>query len=165
MDKITFKVKISVNNLFEFMMNSNYASFRGFVSVAFSIVCLVGTIHFWNDLSVVQRVLMIFMAMMFTVIAPIEYYIRARRQAKRGFMDEFEYSFDKQGMTIRKGEEESELPWETVMKVINTKHLVAIYFSPIRAIIIPKKCIGEKFDELKELIENNTSCYKFKMER
>ena len=165
MDKITLKVKVSVNNLFEFMMYSNYASVRGVFSILFSIVCAVGTAYYWNDISVVQRLLMIFMAMMFTVIAPVEYYIRARRQVKKGFMEELEYSFDDTGITVSKSEESSSLPWESVMKVITTRNLIAVYFSPVRAFIIPKKIIGGDFDNLKKLMEGKTSCYKFKMER
>lgn len=165
MDKITLKVKVTVTNLFEFMMYSNYASLRGFFSILFSVVCGIGTVYYWNDISLIQKILMLFMAMMFTVIAPIEYYFRAKRQVKKGFMETLEYSFDDTGITISKGEESSALGWESVMKVISTRNLIAIYFSPVRAFIIPKKAMGDDFDNLKNLMEDKTSCYKFKMER
>ena len=51
------------------------------------------------------------------------------------------------------------------MKVVNTKNLIVVYFTPIRAFIIPKKSIGEKFDDLKEIMGKKISCYKFKMEK
>ena len=40
---INIKVKISIGNLYEFMMNNNYVSVRGVVSVLFSLVSAAGT--------------------------------------------------------------------------------------------------------------------------
>ncbi|MDY6328213.1 MAG: YcxB family protein [Lachnospiraceae bacterium] len=162
---INIKVKISVGNLYEFMMNNNYVSVRGVVSVLFSLVSAVGTVIFWNEFAGIQKALMLFMALLFTVIAPIEYYVRAMKQVKKNFKDEMEYIFDDSGITIRKDEESSSLKWNEVLKVINTKNLVVVYFTPIRAFIIPKSCIGDNFDELKALMEKSTNCYKFKMEK
>ena len=162
---INIKVKISVGNLYEFMMNNNYVSVRGVVSVLFSLVSAAGTVIFWNEFVGIQKALMLFMALLFTVIAPIEYYVRAMKQVKKNFNDEMEYIFDNSGITIRKGEESSSLRWNEVLKVINTKNLVVVYFTPIRAFIIPKSCIGDNFDELKAIREKNTNCYKFKMEK
>ena len=162
---INIKVKISIGNLYEFMMNNNYVSVRGVVSVLFSLVSAAGTVIFWNEFVGIQKALMLFMALLFTVIAPIEYYVRAMKQVKKNFNDEMEYIFDNSGITIRKGEESSSLRWNEVLKVINTKNLVVVYFTPIRAFIIPKSCIGDNFDVLKAIMEKNTNCYKFKMEK
>lgn len=162
---INIKVKISIGNLYEFMMNNNYVSVRGVVSVLFSLVSAAGTVIFWNEFVGIQKALMLFMALLFTVIAPIEYYVRAMKQVKKNFKDEMEYIFDNSGITIRKGEESSSLRWNEVLKIINTKNLVVVYFTPIRAFIIPKSCIGDNFDELKTIMEKNTNCYKFKMEK
>lgn len=161
---IEIKTKITKRELYEFIMNNNYASVRGVVSVLFSIVSAVGTVIYWSEFSNLQKVLMLFMSLMFTVITPLEYYIRAGRQVKKNFKDEMEYLFDEAGITIKIRDESSSLPWNEVMKVISTKNLVVVYFTPIRAFIIPKKDITE-FDELKEIMEQNTSCYKFKMQK
>ena len=82
-NKINLKIKIETNNLYEFMMNNNYKSIRGIISVLFSLVSTVGTIIFWEQFSGIQKALMIFMSLLFTVIAPLEYYVRARRQIGR----------------------------------------------------------------------------------
>ena len=154
-NKINLKIKIETNNLYEFMMNNNYKSIRGIISVLFSLVSTVGTIIFWEQFSGIQKALMIFMSLLFTVIAPLEYYVRARRQVKKNFADELEYIFDESSITIKKENESSSLKWNEVMKVVNTKNLIVVYFTPIRAFIIPKKSIGEKFDDLKEIMEKN----------
>ena len=161
---IEVKTKVTKKELYEFIMNNNYVSVRGVVSVLFSLVSAIGTVIFWSDFSNLQKVLMLFMSLMFTVITPLEYYIRAGRQVKKSFKDEMEYLFDEAGITIKIRDESSSLPWNEVMKVISTKNLVVVYFTPIRAFIIPKKDITV-FDELKEMMEQNTSCYKFKMQK
>lgn len=164
-NKISLKIQINTNNLYEFIMNNNYVSIRGIISVLFSLASAVGTVIFWEQFSGIQKALMVFMSLLFIVIAPIEYYIRAKRQVKKNFSEELEYIFDESGITIKKSNESSSLKWNEVMKVINTKNLIVVYFTPIRAFIIPKKCIGENFEALKELMEKSTSCYKFKMEK
>lgn len=162
-ETMSFEVDIKASDLYEFMMYSNYVSIRGAVSVIFSIVCVIGTIIYWKEITVVQRVIMLFMASLFTVVAPLEYMVRAKKQASKNFSKTYIYTFNDSGITIACGEEKSSLPWNQVMKVISTKNLVVIYFTQIRAFILPKRIIGERFNELKKIMEENTSCYKFSM--
>lgn len=163
MNEIKFKTKITKKELYEFIMNNNYKSLRGIISILFSLIALIGTLFYWGNLETLQKIIMIFFAGMFTIITPIEYYIRACRQVKKNFIEEITYIFNTNGITINIKEESSVLLWEEVMKVISTKNLVIIYFTPIRAFILPKKDIGENFERLKEMMETNTDCYKFVM--
>ena len=162
---IQVNTKINQKELYEFIMHHNYASVRGVISVLFSLICLIGTIFYWEQFSMVQKILMAFMSMMFTVVTPVEYYIRAARQIKKNFKEEIHYTFDGNGIIIRIKDQSSSLPWNEVMKVISTGKLVIIYFTPIRALIIPKREIGEQFETLKALMEEHTDCYRFKMVR
>lgn len=162
-NEIKIKTKITKKELYEFIMNNNYKSLRGVISVLFSLIAIVGMVYYWKDLEIYQKMVMFFLASMFTVIAPVEYYIRASRQVKKSFKEDIAYIFNSNGINISIKEESSVLPWEEVMKVTSTKNLVIIYFTPIRAFILPKKDIGENFESLRELMEDNTNCYKFVM--
>ena len=82
---------------------------------------------------------------------------------KKNFTVPLSYVFDENGIEIRRNDEMAHNDWQEVMKVISTKKLVIIYLSPIRAFILPKKDIGDSYQSLKSLMEENTSCYKFKM--
>ncbi len=159
-----YKIKTSANDLFEFMMVHNYKCLRGVLSVAFSVAALVGMIAFWNQTSTVQKICLLIFALMFTVITPIEYKIRAKRQEKKTFETEYTYIFDEEGIVVKANELKNELSWDEVFKVISTKNLIVIYFSPVRAFILPKKIIGDEFAGFKALMEEKTNCYKFKME-
>ena len=164
-NKIQVKMKITRSELYEFIMYHNYVSVRGVISVLFSLISTAGTIVYWTQFSPLQKVLMLFMSLMFIVITPIEYYVRAGRQAKKSFQNEITYIFDKSGITIQIEKESSHMQWEDVMKVISTKNLVLIYFSPVRAFIIAKKDISDEFENIKTMMSENTNCYQFKMER
>lgn len=165
MNQINIEVKVDTRDLYEFLMYNNYCSFKGIVSILFSVMAIVGTILYWKDFSTFYKIFMIVLSLLFTVIVPIEYYIRAKRQESKGFKEAFYFVFDENGIGISKGEEHSELKWNEVMKVVSTKNLVVIFFTPVRAFILPKRCLQEKFDELKNIMEEFTSCYKFKMEK
>ena len=164
MEKYEFKIKTNANDLFEFMMVHNYKCLRGVLSVAFSLAALIGMIAFWGQTSSVQKICLGIFALMFTVITPIEYKIRAKRQEKKTFETEYTYIFDESGIVVKANELSNELSWDEVYKVISTKNLVVIYFSPVRAFILPKKTIGNNFAEFKKLMEKKTNCYRFKME-
>lgn len=163
MNKIEIKTEIGVSELFEFTMSNNYKTIRGGIAVLFSLASAVGLVFYWNQFSGWQKALMLFFALMFTVIEPIEYYLRSKRQVKKNFAVPLTYVFDENGIEIRQNDEKAHNEWQDVMKVISTKKLVIIYLSPIRAFILPKQDIGDRYQDLKTLMEANTSCYKFKM--
>ena len=95
---------------------------------------------------------MLFFALMFTVIEPVEYYFRSKRQVKKNFTVPLSYGFDENGIEIRQNDEKAHNDWQDVMKVISTKKLVIIYLSPVRAYILPKKDIGDRYQDLQNLI-------------
>lgn len=163
MRTMEIKADIGTKELFEFTMYSNYKCIRGVVSTLFSVAAGIGAIIYWQQFSNGQRALMILFTLMFTVIVPLEYYIRSVRQVKKKFQKPYIYTFETDGIMIRLEEEEAKCQWQDIMKVVATKNLVVIYLSPVRAFILPKTNIGSQYDTLKSLLKEKTSCYKFKM--
>ena len=144
--EISLHSEVEVKDLFEFMMDFNYKCLRGVLTVLFSIACIVGVIIFWG-------------------ISPMEYYLRAKRQKKKSFSQATDYVMNEEGITIKVGEEEGKLQWSDIVRVKTTKNLLLIYTSPVMSFIIPKRQIEDKFDTLKNILENNTKCYYFKMKK
>ncbi len=163
MTNIEITTETNTSELFEFTMTNNYKSLRGILSIFFSVASAVGLILYWNQLTNWQKILMLIFALTFTVIVPVEYYFRSKRQVKKNFAAPLIYEFNDNGIKIRQNDATARNEWSDIMKVIATKNLVVIYLSPIRAFILPKKNIGNRYGELKKLMEEKTSCYKFKM--
>ena len=163
--QIRIDTKITHKDLYEFLMFHNYISMRGFFSVVFSFVCAVGTIWYWTESYLLQKILMMVMECMFTVMTPVEYYFRACRQEKRSFSERIQYIFDERGITIQIGEQSSFAEWDGVMKVLSTRNLVLIYFTPVRSYLLAKRDMDSVFEALRELMQEKTQCYRFRMEK
>lgn len=161
--KLEIETKINVAELYEFTINHNYKSFHGIVSLLFSIASAVGAVVFWDRLSIMNRVLIILFALMFTVFEPVGCYIKVCKQVKNAFSQPIKYIFDKNGLKIVQGEASAQCQWHEIMKVTSTKNLVNVYTTPVRAFILPKKDIGQQFEDLKKLMQDNTQCLKFDM--
>lgn len=162
-NNIEITTQPNISELFEFTMTNNYKSIRGILSILFSLASAVGVILYWNQFTTWQRLLMLIFALTFTVIVPIEYYFRSKRQVKKNFAIPLIYTFSQNGIQIKQNDATASNEWSDIMKVITTKNLVVIYLSPVRAFILPTKNIGNQYDDLKKLMEEKTSCYKFKM--
>lgn len=154
---------VGQKELFEFNMVNTYKSLKGIVGILFSVCSGIGLVVYWNDFNNWQRGLLLLFALMFVVIVPVEYVFRAKKQAKKSFVKPFTYTFGGEGIEICLDDAKAVNRWTDIMKVTTSKKLVYIYLSPVRAYLLPKADIGEKYEELKKMLKTNTSCYKFKM--
>lgn len=161
--RLEIETKINVPELYEFTINHNYKSLHGIISLLFSIASAIGAVAFWDRFSTMNRVLIILFALMFTVFEPVGCYIKVRKQVKSAFKQPLKYIFDKEGVTIIQGDASANCQWYEIMKVTTTKKLVNIYTTPVRAFILPKRDIGKDYEELRELLQQNTQCLKFDM--
>ena len=82
---INIKVKISIGNLYEFMMNNNYVSVRGVVSVLFSLVSAAGTVIFWNEFVGIQKLPLV-RAVFAVLLVTAVFSVAEQRSAVKGEM-------------------------------------------------------------------------------
>lgn len=155
---INFKTNINAKELYEFTLNHNYKSLHGILGVAFSLASAVGAVWFWDKFTPTNRVIIILLALMFTVFEPLGCYIKVRKQIKKNFTKPLEYVFDDEGIEVSQGESSSRVNWNEIMKVTSTKNLINIYTSPLMAFIIPKKDAGQHMDSLKEMLTTKAQC-------
>ena len=155
---MSITTNINVKELYEFTIKHNYRTLHGIIGLLFSIASAVGAVFFWDKLTMTNKVLIVIFALTFTVFEPLGCYIKVRRQIKKSFAQPLVYNFDDKGITITQGEQNAQCYWYEIMKVTSTKNLVNIYTSPVRAFILPKKDIGEKFGQLRDIINKNAEC-------
>lgn len=155
---MSITTSINVKELYEFTIKHNYRTLHGIIGLLFSIASAVGAVFFWDKLTMTNKVLIVIFALTFTVFEPLGCYIKVRRQIKKSFAQPLVYTFDDKGITITQGEQNAQCYWYEIMKVTSTKNLVNIYTSPVRAFILPKKDIGEKFGQLRDIINKNAEC-------
>lgn len=162
-------VKIEVNMkeeyMADFMLHHTYRTFSGIAGIAIGIIALglgISTI-FHGDIQAAFPALLI--AVLFLVVTPKNTVNRAKQQVQKSemFKNTLEYEFSDEGVTVRQGELEALNEWSEFMKAIETKKSVILYITRVRAIIFPKECMGDKYEEVLKVIREKIPAAKVKI--
>lgn len=166
MGEVKFSTKITVKDMFCFLIRHTYTSFSGIFLLVLSCLAFVCLAVRFSQNTASANILLTFAGLIGTVIQPVQLYMRAMQQVKLNpmFAEPLEYIMNAKGITVSQKEETLEIPWEDVKKVIETKTSLLIYLSTVHAYILPKNQCGEKFPLIKESIQENIekTCCKWK---
>ena len=148
------RVKMTAKEIFDFSMYNSYHCFSGVIGLFISLCAFVGAILCIGNTNVLNVVLLFIVALMFTVIQPLMIYIKSNNQAKKnksvgGYL---EYTFDDNGITVTDGNVTDNIKWEIILKISNTKNLVLLYTTRMRAFIIPKNSVEGDFKQFKDFV-------------
>lgn len=154
---IEMDVKMDIKSLGGFLIYHNYARVAGILSVLISLAALVGLIWKWDSWMLTQKVMLIILALLFTVIQPIMLLWRgSRRLQTEDFQIPFHYVFNDTGLEISQNEQKQEFQWQDVRKVVYRKDALYVYMSAVSAFVLPKDQCGGQFDELVKLMKEHT---------
>lgn len=146
-------VQLDKKTLDRFLLRNNFLRAGGVIGILISLAAVVGLLVFWKYFSSSQRVILIFLGLMFTVIQPLTLLLKGRSQLKTGaFREPFHYTFTKTGMTVENMAGTVEVKWTDMRKVIVTKEAVYLYMNAVSAFIIPRQACGENYVRLAKLI-------------
>ena len=161
MEKFKFATQITVMDMFKFQLRHCYLCVSGFVAILISLACFVILFFTHDDNLYTSNTLIFLGGMLFTVIQPFmllwkSYKIIALTPT---FREPLNYEVDEDGVHVSQNDETADLPWENVIKVIETKTQLVIYNSPKNGFILPKKQINKDVDvnELKSYIKERVS--------
>lgn len=143
-----FKVNITDKDIFCFLINNTYRKPTGVIWVIFSIAVIGIVIYTWGDVKLMNSILLIITASLYTVINPIMLYLKAKSQVKNNayFNNELMYRTDSKGITVSQGEETTTVKWSEMWKAVKYGDVVVVYITTIRAFILPVRCIGEQYN-------------------
>ena len=82
---------------------------------------------------------------------------KAKKQVQDSemFQKPLEYEFSEKGVTIRQGDLEVTNEWDAIVKVIKTRKHIIMYMSRVRAMIFPKRCMKEEYEDVIKMIRDN----------
>lgn len=154
---LEFTVKIGKKDMRHFLFTHNYSSFSGWFGVIISLVAFGMLIAGFEKYSQMERGILVFLGLLFTVIRPAQIIGQANRQVRNQpmFHNEITYNICNDGIVITQGEEFANVLWEGVRKVRITGKAVIIYTSPVMAFILPLAQIAKK-DELIARVKEKT---------
>lgn len=156
MNSMEFDVKLDKKTLNRFLIRNNFLRAGGVIGLLISLAAIVGLIAFWKYFGTAQRVILIFLGLMFTVIQPLSLLLKGWTQLKTGaFREAFHYAFSDKGMQVENIAGSVEVEWKNVRKAIVTKEAIYLYMNSVSAFIIPRSECGEKYIELVKLIKEH----------
>ncbi|HEX3076121.1 MAG TPA: YcxB family protein [Lachnospiraceae bacterium] len=156
--EIKFSILLKVSDMYEFLLRHAYTSLAGLIGVGISLLALVLFFVGLKDGSdVYQNILLLVIASLFLIINPLQLRLKAKQQVLLNpmFTKPIYYLFTKEHINVRQNDEQLELAWKDVYKVVETKNLFILYFSRVTGYIIPKEQISDvKRDFIHLIVEN-----------
>lgn len=155
--KIEIDVRLDRKTLDCFLIRNNYMRFGGIVGLLISFSALAGLIAFWQHFAVSQRVILLFLFLMFTVIQPFTLLLKGWEQLKKGcFRDPFHYGFSDEGVEVVNTAGTVQITWDQIWRAVVTRQAMYLYMNSVSAFIIPRKECEEYFDEIVKEVREHT---------
>ena len=155
---VSVDIKIGTKDMFYFFMRHNYACFSGIFSLFISIGAALLFIIRFQQYDITAKCLLAIVALLFTVIQPLQLLLKAANQIKRTpmFHEPIHYTFREDGLELSQHDQNGMIPWDQIMKIIDTGTYLIIYITRMRAYIFPKNQMKE-VDKINEMIQ--TYCH------
>ena len=107
--------------------------------------------------AVSQRVILVFLGAMFTVIQPFGILLKGWNQLKSGaFRKPFHYIFSEEGIEVKNIAGTAKVEWKQIRKVITTKEAMYIYMNSISALIIPAQECSGHYAEIATMVKKKS---------
>lgn len=154
---IEIDVQLDKKTLNRFLIRNNFLRTGGVIGLLISLAAIVGLIVFWGEFGTAQRVILIFLGLMFTVIQPVSLLFKGWEQLKRGaFREPFHYKFSEKGIEVTNIAGTAEVEWNSVRRAIVTKEAFYIYMNAVSAFIIPRAECKEEYIEIAKMLKEHT---------
>ncbi|MBE5940599.1 MAG: YcxB family protein [Lachnospiraceae bacterium] len=154
--EVKIEAKLTQKEMFSFLMKHSYSSFGGFVGVLLSICAFIGFFTYLPNpnIQVAYKLVLLLTGLLFTVIQPLMLYQKAGKQIKKNtsFANAITYVFNERLIEVSQDEAKISFEWNEITKVTTTKKLVIIYLGKVRAFVLPKSAIGDRLNDLEDLI-------------
>ena len=80
---IEIDVQLDKKTLNHFLLRNNFLRTGGVIGLLISAAAIVGLVAFWNYFGAAQRMILLFLALMFTVIQPVTLLMKGWEQLKK----------------------------------------------------------------------------------
>lgn len=159
MEELTFKIRLSVQDLYYFMMYHYYTSFAGVFGIFLSLAAAVALCLRFSSMGNTERLLFFLVAIAFIIINPLWLRMKAGAQIRRNHSlgDELTYMLSSQQLAIRMGEEQADIPWTQIVRVKDNGRELVVYVTAARGYIWPKYQLGAEYDRVVAALKQNVA--------
>ncbi len=144
-DTKTKSVKMTFKALYSYVMNTNYRNIMGVLGLILSVGSIVILAGGWNQLSIINKIIFLIVALAFTVLNPLSLALKTKKQldTSPSYKEPLDYTFGSEGIIISQGELSQEVKWSDITRIMLTKSMIAIYTGPMSAFVIPTSELGK----------------------
>ncbi len=162
---VKFQVQMTDKYMYDFMLYHNYTQASGLMGAIAGVLCLAVFFTKMSNGDTTSSVVWLMCAILFLVVNPYNLKTRAKMQVKNTpmFQKPLEYELTEEGVIVRQDEHSEMITWEDFTKAVSTGKSVLIYIGRIRAIILPKECMGEQYEEALKMIHTHMPPKKVKI--
>lgn len=140
-----YQVLIGVRDMQHFVLRHMYRSFSGWFGVIISAAAVVMLCMGWNVYGNMEKIALIVLSLLFTVVQPVQLLMKAKRQvtSQETFKTPIIYNLCKDGIVVRQDEQKVSVSWDDISRFVETRKAFFLYTSPVRAFIFPKHSLGD----------------------
>lgn len=162
---VKFQVQMTDKYMYDYMLYHNYTHASGLMNALAGVLCLAVFLTKVTNGDVQSSVPWLVCTILFLVINPQNMKTRAKMQVKNTpmYQKPLDYEIHEEAITVRQGEEEVKYSWEDFTKAVSTGKSVILYMGRIRALILPKECMGEQYEEVLRMIHTHMPPKKVKI--
>lgn len=159
---VKFHVQMTEKYMYDFMLYHNYTSMSGLMSAVAGVLCLA---VFLKKGDMQSSIVWLMCAILFLVVSPYTMKTRAKAQVRNTemFQKPLEYELTEEGITVRQDEQEMANAWSDFTKAVSTQKSVILYLGRVRALIFPKECMSEQYEDVIKMIHTHMPPAKVKI--
>ena len=162
---VKFNVKMTAEYMYDFMLYHNYTHMSGLMTAIAGVLSFAVFIQKLMDGEMQACAVWFMCAILFLVISPSSMKAKAKSQVNNTemFQNPLEYEFTEEGIIVSQGEAKAETKWEEVTKAVSTQKSVILYLGRVRAIVLPKACMSDQYEETVKMIHTHIPPKKVKI--
>ena len=138
-----------------FLLYNAYASPMGLFTIVVGIVCIVLLVTRWDSMATLNRYALPLVALLLLTGYPLFLAFQAKWRAVDKKAMKIRYTFLIDGVKSNVGDDAFFVKWKSIYKVRETKYDILLYLDNSRAMIVPKRPLGDRVNDVKGLIDRH----------
>ncbi len=162
---VKINVQMTEEYMYDFMLYHEYTHMSGLISAIAGVLCLAVFVQKLMDGDVQTSLVWLMCSILFLVISPTSMKTKAKNQVHNSemFQKPLEYEITEEGIIVSQDEAKATTKWEEVTKAVSTQKSIILYLGRVRALILPKSCMGEQYEEVLKMIHTHMPPKKIKI--
>lgn len=150
---IQVDIQITDKDMYRFNMHHAYTGFQGIFATLIGIAVLAVAAITWGSVETVYSVLYTVFGVIFLIYTPFALKLHSKRQRllSPALGEPMHYTFDDEGVHVAIGEQQADLEWKMIYRMLSTKKQLLIYSTRVNAYILPMEQLRDQYPALKAL--------------